>query len=116
MYSTMLYVLIYFHRILLVLYHSPFIGIHVLLRMAIWNLWVSDTVNPSTLAQQLIVRFTAAEGLMRLNGRGCPQDETAGLQLLRKATAGGSLYAAGLLALYYFTSKLFFKATEMALR
>ena len=53
---------------------------------------------------------------MRLNGRGCPRDVTAGLQLLKNAAAGGSLYAAGLLALHYFTSKLFSKSTETALR
>ncbi|CAI8049181.1 LRP2-binding protein, partial [Geodia barretti] len=57
----------------------------------------------------------AAAGLMRLNGRGCPRDVTAGLQLLKNAAAGGSLYAAGLLALHYFTSKLFSKSTETAL-
>ena len=58
----------------------------------------------------------AAAGLMRLNGRGCPRDVSAGLQLLKNAAAGGSLYASGLLALHYFTSKLFSKSTETALR
>ena len=58
----------------------------------------------------------AAVGLMSINGRGCPRDEPAGLRWLKRATEGGSLYGSGLLALHYFTSKLFSKATEIALR
>ena len=58
----------------------------------------------------------AAVGLMSLQGRGCPQNEPAGLQWLKKATDGASLYGAGLLALHYFNSKLFSKAAEVAYR
>ena len=53
---------------------------------------------------------------MSLNGRGCPRDVPTGVQWLKRATERGSVYAAGLLALHYFTSKLFSKSTEMALR
>ena len=55
-------------------------------------------------------------GLMSINGRGCPRDVPSGFQWLKRATEGGSLYAAGLLAFHYFTSKLFSKSTETAFR
>lgn len=53
---------------------------------------------------------------MNLNGRGCPRDVPAGLRWLKQATESGSVYATGLLALHYFTSKLFSKSTETSMR
>ena len=53
---------------------------------------------------------------MSIHGRGCPQDEPAGLQWLKQAAEGGSLYGIGLLTLHYFTNKLFTKAAESAYR
>ena len=59
----------------------------------------------------------AAVGMLLLKGLGCPaKDEEGGLQWLKRSMEGGCAYGTGLLALQYYTSKLFSKAAETAFK
>ena len=58
----------------------------------------------------------ASLGEMLLNGQGCGKEEGLGLQWLKRSAEGGCVHGTGLLALHYYTRKLFSKAAEMAFR
>ena len=62
------------------------------------------------------VTWTAAVGMMYLNGQGCDRDEEMGLDWLKKSAEGDCAYGTGLLALHYYSRKLFSKAAETAFR
>ena len=59
---------------------------------------------------------SAAVGMMYLQGQGCMRDDEKGLWWLKKSSEGGCVYATGLLAHHYYTTKLFSKAAETAFK
>ncbi len=54
--------------------------------------------------------------MMYLNGQGCDRDEETGLECLKKSAKGGCVHGTGLLALHYYSRKLFSKAAETAFK
>lgn len=58
----------------------------------------------------------ASLGEMLLHGEGCGKEEGLGLQWLKRSAEGGCVHGTGLLALHYYTRKLFSKAAETAFR
>ena len=61
---------------------------------------------------------TAALGLFYVQGQGSGDhtDDETGLTWLKKSSASGCLHGTGLLALQYYTKKLFSKAAETAFK
>jgi len=60
--------------------------------------------------------FLAALGQMYTNGHGCEVDRPNGVKWLKEASTRGCMYATGLLSREYFTSKLYSRAVEHALK
>lgn len=58
----------------------------------------------------------AALGLFHLDGQGSNKDSENGLAWLKKSSASGCIHGTGLLALQYYTRKLFSKAAETAFK
>lgn len=58
----------------------------------------------------------AAVGLLHLKGEGCVKSREHSLKWLKKSAECGSIYGTGLLAYFYYSSKLYSKAIEIAQR
>ena len=63
-----------------------------------------------------IFHLSAAVGLLHLKGEGCVKSKEHSLKWLKKSAESGSIYGTGLLAYFYYSSKLYSKAIEIAQR
>ena len=64
----------------------------------------------------LLTLVSATVGMMYLQGQGDTRNDERGLWWLKKSSEGGCVYATGLLAHHYYTTKLFSKAAETAFK
>ena len=66
----------------------------------------------------ILLPHAAALGLFYVQGQGGgdPGDDETGLTWLKKSSASGCIHGTGLLALQYYTKKLFSKAAETAFK
>lgn len=55
-------------------------------------------------------------GLLYMRGEGCLEDRELSLKWLKKSSDSGSVYGSGLLANYYYSTKMYSKAVEVAKR
>ncbi|XP_019848793.1 PREDICTED: LRP2-binding protein-like isoform X1 [Amphimedon queenslandica] len=53
-------------------------------------------------------------GLLYMRGEGCLEDRELSLKWLKKSSDNGSIYGSGLLANYYYSTKMYSKAVEVA--